>query len=451
MITFGNKQLRNDKEQIKKNQEDIARHYAADRVVAEFGIRIIGQLDVWPEEAPAIPEKFGDAYAVGVEAPYDIYVWTRTKDSDILEQGYWFNIGSIAIKGDPGEAGASVVNATVDNNGFITFTLSNGDTIVLDKPIKGRPGKDGEDGGSPSIVVKEEAQGTRITTYDSKGAVVSTAFVPNGKNGQSIQGPAGPAGSFAIKGTIIDISLLPAAETMAPGDAYLVTTANGYDLWVIVGENPSLYEWVNTGALGVGTHVNVAGSAVTSWNADTKVDKVSTTAGRPRAYAVSANGGQTTYPISWDTLPPNTQCIAGRDTDGTISVAWPSNNDDAANKQYVDYAVSQGGGGTFAMESIEADGKAVFLDRNMDLFDARIAFIDLQYDDYDGYRYHINATFCPNAVNDVPSGQQVIPSTNPYVVFWIDGLYEQRISTQINSEDGMDGYTNWKMIVRYIP
>lgn len=238
---------------------------------------------------------------------------------------------------------------------------------------------------------------------------------------------------------------------MAPGDAYLVTTANGYDLWVIVGENSSLYEWVNTGPLGVGTHVNVAGSAVTSWNADTKVDKVSTTAGHVRAYSVTANGGQVMYPIKWDKLPSSSQTIAGRDVDGTISVAWPTDNDDATSKEYVDYAISQGGGSTFAIHSIENDGQFVYLDRNMDLFDASIAFIDLQYDDYDGYRYHINATFCPTAVSDVSSGQQVIPSTNPYVVFWIDGLYEQRISTQINSEDGFDGYNNWKMIVRYIP
>jgi hypothetical protein len=420
-------------------------------VIAAYGITIIGQLQTWPDPAPAVPSSFGDTYLVGAEPPYDFYIWTRLSATTPLEEGAWVNIGSISIPGPEGPRGVGIQRIErVGDQMNIHYT--DGQTFLFGN-VRGPEGKPGKDGSSPTIKQTAILGGTRVEITNADGSI-SAFTIYNGKDGASIKGDKGDPGSFNIKGVLPIDGTLPDVEDMTPGDAYLkYTTDAKYDLWLVAGTDPDNYDWVNTGTVGAGTQILQSGVALGQWNADTKLDKVSTAEGKVRAYAVSANGGQVMYPITWDKLPtPSGQTIAGRDADGTISVAWPQNNDDAATKEYVDYAVSQGGGGgSFAMESIEAEGKAVFLDRNMDFFNAKIAFIDLQYDDYDGYRYHIGATFCPCAVSDVPSGQQVIPSTDSHFHFWIDGLYEMRISTQIVAEDTYDGYTNWKMIVRYIP
>lgn len=440
---------RNNVQQIQRNKELIELHYETDRVIAAYGITIIGQLQTWPDPAPAVPSSFGDTYLVGAEPPYDFYIWTRLSATTPLEEGAWVNIGSISIPGPEGPRGVGIQRIErVGDQMNIHYT--DGQTFLFGN-VRGAEGKPGKDGGSPTIKQTAILGGTRVEITNADGSI-SAFTIHNGKDGASIKGDKGDPGAFNIKGVLPIDGTLPDPEDMTPGDAYLrYTTDAKYDLWLVAGTEPDNYEWVNTGAVGAGTQILQSGVALGQWNADTKLDKVSTAEGKVRAYSVTANGGQVMYPITWDKLPtPSGQTIAGRDPDGTISVAWPSNNDDATSKEYVDYAVSQGGGGTFAMESIESDGDNVYLDRNMDLFNARIAFIDLQCDDMDGYRYHFNATFCPCATSDVPSGQQVIPSTNPNLNFWIDAFYNQNITSQKYGEE-FDNYSNWRMIVRYIP
>ena len=77
MLKIGDKTYRNLEEQVQKNKEDIEMHYKRDRVLADFGIKIIGALATWPDPPPAAPENYGDAYAVGTQAPYFFYIWTR--------------------------------------------------------------------------------------------------------------------------------------------------------------------------------------------------------------------------------------------------------------------------------------------------------------------------------------------------------------------------------------
>jgi hypothetical protein len=42
MYMMENSTFRNLEEQVQKNKEDIAKHYAVDRVLADFGIKVIG-------------------------------------------------------------------------------------------------------------------------------------------------------------------------------------------------------------------------------------------------------------------------------------------------------------------------------------------------------------------------------------------------------------------------
>ena len=63
--------LRNLEAQVLKNKEDIAAHYNRDRVLADFGIRVLGQRD----SAADLPNPatfsgdYGDAYAIGETSP----------------------------------------------------------------------------------------------------------------------------------------------------------------------------------------------------------------------------------------------------------------------------------------------------------------------------------------------------------------------------------------------
>ena len=66
---------------------------------------------------------------------------------------------------------------------------------------------------------------------------------------------------------------------------------------------------------------------------DNKLDKVTTTSDYARLYGVMAQGVQNTYKLTSNNVP-NT--IVSRDGAGQINVAYPTDNENAANKKYVD-------------------------------------------------------------------------------------------------------------------
>lgn len=68
-----------------------------------LGVRVVG---VAPTEAD-IPEgtyEYGDAYEVGTEPPYDLYIYTRP-DGVVHTEGYWFNTGKFPMPGPQGPKG----------------------------------------------------------------------------------------------------------------------------------------------------------------------------------------------------------------------------------------------------------------------------------------------------------------------------------------------------------
>lgn len=126
MLNFGNKEFRNIVEQVAKNQCDIQDIKQTAQVLGEFGITIIGHVDEADQlpDASIFPGEYGDAYAVGTQAPYSYYVWTRPT-SDIPE-AHWFYIGVFpqpgpqgiqgiqGPKGDKGDPGLGLI-AAIDN------------------------------------------------------------------------------------------------------------------------------------------------------------------------------------------------------------------------------------------------------------------------------------------------------------------------------------------------
>lgn len=93
-----------------------------------LGIKVIGHIDALP-----IPEgtyEYGDAYMVGTETPYDMYVYTRP-DGTVHTEGYWFPIGKFPMPGPAGKDSsptATTASATINNT--VTYDSTDGAHVV---------------------------------------------------------------------------------------------------------------------------------------------------------------------------------------------------------------------------------------------------------------------------------------------------------------------------------
>ena len=210
MLTIGNEEFRNLEEQVEKNKDDILFILEQEGVLNQFGIKVVGQIDTAASlPAPAIyAGDYGDAYAVGTETPYDLYIWTRANGTH--PNDYWFNIGKFPVPGPAGKDGAQGAPGPRGLTG--------------PQGIQGIPGKDGAQG-NPGATGPQGIQGI-----------------------QGPMGPQGPAGqSFQIAGIIANTSLLPTPTESIINQAYLVGAESPYDLYVIT-SNGDLY-WSNAGQI----------------------------------------------------------------------------------------------------------------------------------------------------------------------------------------------------------
>lgn len=272
MLIKNELEIRNLVEQVQKNKEDIANHYAIDRTLANFGIEIVGQAssaDLLPD--PTTYEgKYGDAYAVGESGSYVYWIFTRPDPNSGHPTNYWLDVGALNIvgpqgpegpegpKGDTGEStkwytgaqqppNANVGDMYLNNQGQV-FQYSSGNEWVPTSNIKGPQGSQGIQG----------IQG------------------PRGEQGiQGERGPRGDVGGFInIWGILGNTSQLPTPSSLNNlSIAYLVGASAPYDLYVQVGETPSVATWHNTGPFNAATLVTVAGVGQNLWNADVKADK----------------------------------------------------------------------------------------------------------------------------------------------------------------------------------
>lgn len=110
MLKFGNKEFRNLQEQVLKNMQDINSMKEGTAVLDEFGIKVVGEVDSLAD-LPTVAEykeahedwAYGDAYAVGTEAPYTLYILTR--ENETITADHWFDIGEFPAPGPQGETG----------------------------------------------------------------------------------------------------------------------------------------------------------------------------------------------------------------------------------------------------------------------------------------------------------------------------------------------------------
>ena len=106
-IQIGDNVYRNLQEQVGKNKEDIEAFKKGQRVLAQFGIKMVGRattvmdiptVDAYKGSNPNWD--YGDAYAVGTKTPYTYYLLTRADEDTPTD--YWFPVGLFPAPGPKG-------------------------------------------------------------------------------------------------------------------------------------------------------------------------------------------------------------------------------------------------------------------------------------------------------------------------------------------------------------
>lgn len=251
MITVNGKVLRGLEEQVDYLTEALEAFINGNKTIAEFGIEVQG-IVASVGSLPAQGEQYGDAYLVGTETPYSMYIWTRgTPDA-------WVDIGKFPLsgpKGETGDKGSVIYSGKTDpetdptREGDYYINTTTGYWFYSIEYVFPTGQKSFKWIKSFSLKGEKGDRGERGIT-GPKGDVG-----PQGNPGpigpQGVAGPAGPAGiGLRMLGTLTDASQLPDPTTVPRDSGYLVGTTDNYDLYVITGTDNLI--WQNTGNYGLG-------------------------------------------------------------------------------------------------------------------------------------------------------------------------------------------------------
>ena len=325
IITKNGVELRNLEEQVQENARLIAEHYNRDRVLADFGLRVIGNVPTVADlpDPDTFEGEYGDAFVVGSAEPFNVYVWTRPDINSGHPNDYWLNIGPIAIEGPVGPQGPQGEKGDTGEStrwyaasGLVGGNLHRGDMLLITS---------GSNLGN--VYIYNDLEKRWLLQGNIKGPIGPQG--PRGFQGEiGPQGPKGDKGNTGDVGGFINIRGILANVDQLPTPAslnnlsvgYLVGSAQPYDLYIQVGETPADAQWTNTGGFNAATLVMVNGEAQNVWNADTKLDKNSTAL---RLYGTDATGNPFMYRYDSDVVG---NALVRRTVDGQIRCADPHPN-----------------------------------------------------------------------------------------------------------------------------
>ena len=288
MLTINGKQYRNLEEQVEKNKNDIISIINEQGTLNQFGIKVVGQVEYLndlptPEEYEQSNPNFeyGDAYAVGIQAPYSLYILTRANANK--PNDYWFEIGQFPMPGPEGKAGESaditIESTTTTLPGSLARVENTGDKTHAKLQFYIPAGKKGDQGITPTVNIGTVSSGSQanVTNSGTTTDVILDFVLPKG---ESIKGDKGdPGDSFKIIGTLDNTNQLPAPTEAIRSDAYLIADNTGRKhLWVITGDTTLL--WTDAGAItgipGQAATINVGGTVTLPAGSQAKVENAGT-------------------------------------------------------------------------------------------------------------------------------------------------------------------------------
>lgn len=333
MITKNGKVYRNLQEQVSY----LTNLYNELLNINKVGIKVIDKVeseDALYEKYPIGTEglEYGDAVLVGETTDFVMYVYTRPFEDEL--EPHWLNIGQIGVQGPQGIQGEPGLTGPMGQS--TRWYAQNSDPSTVEGYNTNDLWLNLQDG---SVLQN------RTTTWVRVGVIRGAQGVKGEQGDVGPQGPAGPQGPQGPTGDVggfIHIASVIANISQAPRPAdlhdltlaYLVGTAQPYNLWIQVGDTSATAAWTDMGILNVATYITVNGQFQNVWDADTKVDKINNTQNMIGLYGVGANSTDNTlYYASKDTTG-NT--IAMRTEAGKVKTTTPTVDDDAANKKYVD-------------------------------------------------------------------------------------------------------------------
>lgn len=236
----------NLQQQVQKNKEDIARHYAIDRALANFGIKVVGSAATSANlpNPETYAGEYGDAYVVGTKPPYTYWIYTRPDPNAGHANNYWLDVGEISVQGPEGKPGIQGPQGPSGISPKIIF----GNTIPTGITTKG------------DVYVINQGSGLGETyQFDGSQWIYKGNFrgtqgiqgIRGLKGDPGIQGPMGPQGkagtpgpAFYIAGIYDDISSLSGFIPADKNAGYLIGTGIPYtlylyinDLWTPVSDN----------------------------------------------------------------------------------------------------------------------------------------------------------------------------------------------------------------------
>ena len=303
MLIYDGKEFRNLEEQVRKNKEDISYLQKIQTLLNEFGIHVIGKVDD-ASQLPGTSDTFGNAFAVGLDAPYEYYIWT-----DLDPTPGWMNIGIFpapsTVEGPIGPRGTSVTAATVTDTGYLVLTLTdadNNETQITVGYVKGPQGATGPRG----------IQGVKGDTGEQG---------PRGYTGE--QGPRGYSGfALDIISILSEEAELPDPDTAGRHDAYVIEDSGNYELFGLV-VSGSGYAWASFGYIAFSTNYVTASDLQTALEVlDGYIDQVEVL-GAALAFN-NINAGGNLYEISFAKI--NGQNIIGVNTNFNLTTTTQLNS-----------------------------------------------------------------------------------------------------------------------------
>ena len=219
------------------------------------GLNIVGFYDTYDELVAGVPDPTpGEAYGVGAEDPYVIYIWDKVSQT-------WKNNGT--IKGDPGIPGSNgkdgqpgndgtTFTPNVDDEGNLSWSNADGKQNPPTKNIRGPAGADGAAGKDGSNGQPGNDGTTFTPNVDDEGNLSwSNADGKDNPPTKNIRGPAGVPGKDG-KGLKVlayyntETELRANVVNPEAGDAYGVGYSEPYDIYMYDGDKK---DWVNNGPL----------------------------------------------------------------------------------------------------------------------------------------------------------------------------------------------------------